>query len=80
MSPMRPFGEPMQWPENEGTVTSVSRSPARLFAPGDKIIILAEVLVEPSELETLDPIVVFVDDKNKVTEVKHHSTVPHPSK
>ena len=54
--------------------------PARIFAPGDKIIILAEVLVEPSELETLDPVVVFVDDKNKVTEVKHHSAVPHPLK
>jgi aspartate 1-decarboxylase len=54
--------------------------PARLFAPGDKVIILAEVLIEPSELKDLDPIVVFVDDKNKVTEVKHHSAVPHPLK
>lgn len=54
--------------------------PARIFAPGDKIIILAEVLIEPSELDTLDPIVVFVDDTNKVTEVKRHSTVPHPLK
>ncbi len=54
--------------------------PARLFAPGDKIIILAEVLVEPSELDTLDPVVVFVDEKNRVTEVKHHSTVHHPLK
>src|SRR5665213_3583934 len=32
--------------------------PARLFAPGDKIIILAEVLIEPSELEGFDPVVV----------------------
>ena len=54
--------------------------PARLFAPGDKVIILAEVLIEPAELDTLDPIVVFVDDKNKVTEIKHHSAVPHPLK
>ena len=50
--------------------------PARIFAPGDKIIILAEVLIEPAELETLDPVVVFVDDKNKVTEVKRHKAIP----
>lgn len=52
--------------------------PARIFQPGDRIIVLAEVLIEPSELDKLDPVVVFVDDKNKVTEVKRHSAVPHP--
>ncbi len=50
--------------------------PARLFQPGDKIIVLAEVWLEPSEMKDLDPIVVFVDDKNKVTEVKHHKMIP----
>ncbi|MDE1965815.1 MAG: aspartate 1-decarboxylase [Patescibacteria group bacterium] len=52
--------------------------PARLFQPGDKIIILAETWIEPSEAAGLNPVVVFVDDKNKVTEVKKHSLVPHP--
>ena len=52
--------------------------PARLFQPGDKIIILAEGWVEPTELPTLDPVVVFVDDKNKITEVKHHRAVKNP--
>lgn len=50
--------------------------PARHFQPGDKIIVLAEAWIEPSELKTLDPVVVFVDDKNKVTEVKKHTAVP----
>lgn len=54
--------------------------PAHHFQKGDLCIILAEVLIEPSELESLDPVVVFVDEKNKVTEVKHHSAVPHPLK
>ncbi len=52
--------------------------PARHFQPGDKIIILAEVQVDPEELASLDPVVVFVDDQNKVTEVKKHTLVPHP--
>jgi len=49
--------------------------PARHFQPGDKIIILAEAWIEPDELPALDPIVVFVDEKNKVTEIKHHRQV-----
>ena len=52
--------------------------PARHFQPGDKIIILAEVFVAPEEMASLDPVVVFVDDKNRVMEVKRHTLVPHP--
>jgi aspartate 1-decarboxylase len=52
--------------------------PARHFQPGDKIIILAEAYIEPDELKNLNPIVVFVDDKNKVTEVKKHSAIQNP--
>jgi aspartate 1-decarboxylase len=49
--------------------------PARHFQKGDKIIILAEALLEPSELKDLNPLVVFVDEKNKVTEVQKHSAI-----
>lgn len=49
--------------------------PARHFQRGDKIIILAEVLLEPEEVLGLKPIVVFVDDNNKVTEVKKHAEI-----
>lgn len=52
--------------------------PARHFQVGDIVIILAEVLVKPEEMATLDPVVVFVDEKNKITEVKRHSAVAHP--
>lgn len=52
--------------------------PARHFQPGDKIIILAEALIEPGELKDLNPVVVFVDDKNKVTEIKKHKAIQNP--
>ena len=51
--------------------------PARHFQPGDEIIILAEVWLEPSEMKNLNPVVVFVDKANRVTEVKRHSAIPH---
>jgi aspartate 1-decarboxylase len=47
--------------------------PARHFQPGDKIIILAEAWLEPSQMKNLNPVIVFVDDKNRIVEVKHHS-------
>lgn len=52
--------------------------PARHFKKGDVVVILAEVLIEPSEFNTLDPVVVFVDKQNKITEVKRHKRLPHP--
>lgn len=52
--------------------------PARLFQPGDVIIILAQVHLEPSEMKTLVPTVVFVDEHNKVTKVERHDLIPHP--
>lgn len=50
--------------------------PARHFQPGDKIIVLAEAWIEPAELQDLNPIVVFVDDKNKITKVEKHQAIP----
>lgn len=49
--------------------------PARHFQPGDKIIILAEAWLQPGEMKDLNPVVVFVDDRNRVTEVKQHSAI-----
>ena len=40
--------------------------PARHFQPGDKIIVLAEAWLEPSQMKDLNPVIVFVDDKNKL--------------
>jgi len=47
--------------------------PARLFQPGDKVIIIAEAYLEPSEVDDLAPVVVFVDDQNRVTKVERHA-------
>jgi aspartate 1-decarboxylase len=62
---------------NQGDIC-LNGPPARHFQVGDKIIILAEALIEPSELKDLNPVIVFVDDKNKITEVKEHKAVPIP--
>lgn len=43
--------------------------PARLFAPDDLVVILGYRLMEPQEFKTYHPAVVFVDDKNRVTDV-----------
>ena len=40
--------------------------PARHFQPGDKVIIIGEAYVEPSELKGLTPVIVFVDEGNRI--------------
>jgi len=61
-------------------VICLNGPPARLFQPGDKIIVLAEAWVERSELKEgdLKTVVVFVDEENQITSVKGHDEVPHP--
>ncbi|MBI4065785.1 aspartate 1-decarboxylase [Candidatus Kaiserbacteria bacterium] len=44
--------------------------PARLFQKGDKVIILGEAWVSPSEAAKMSPTIVFMNDKNKITKVK----------
>jgi aspartate 1-decarboxylase len=46
--------------------------PARHFQPGDKIIVIADAYIEPSELRDLNPVVIFVDDKNRITKIENH--------
>lgn len=45
--------------------------PARLFQRGDKVVILGEAWVTAEEAKKMSPTVVFVDDANHITEVKH---------
>ncbi len=59
--------------ERGGGSICLNGPPARHFQPGDKIIILAEAWVTPEELKKVEPVVVFVDDKNRVTHVEKHS-------
>lgn len=55
-----------------GGTICLNGPPARHFQPGDKVIIIAEAYIEPSELKNLNPVIVFVDDKNRITEIKKH--------
>jgi len=54
--------------------------PARHFQPGDKIIVLAEAWVDPTEMQDVDPVVVFVDDQNRITEIKRHRDIAEPDR
>lgn len=44
--------------------------PARLFQKGDIVVILGEGWVTTAEAAKMSPTVVFMDNKNKITEVK----------
>lgn len=44
--------------------------PARLFQKGDKVIILGEAWVDSKDAEKMSPTVVFMDERNHVTEIK----------
>src|SRR5665213_1505302 len=59
-----------------GTVC-LNGPPARHFQPGDLVIILAEVMIDESEFEKLNPVVVFVDENNKITEIQKHKVIKH---
>ncbi len=61
-------------PRGSGEVC-LNGPPARHFQPGDKIIVLAEAWVDPKEMGELDPVVVFVDDRNHITEIKQHRDI-----
>jgi aspartate 1-decarboxylase len=66
--------------ERGSGVICLNGSPAHHFHPGDKVIILAEAWLKPEELGELNPVVVFVDDKNKVTSIKKHQAIPPGTK
>jgi aspartate 1-decarboxylase len=46
--------------------------PAHHFTPGDIVIILAYAQVTPEEASSITPMLVFVDEKNKITKVEKH--------
>ncbi|WP_418792505.1 aspartate 1-decarboxylase [Phosphitispora sp. TUW77] len=55
-------------PKDSGTVC-LNGAAARLVQPGDSIIIISYVMVENHEATDFRPIVIFVDDKNKISEI-----------
>lgn len=44
--------------------------PARLFQKGDKVIILGEAWVDLKDAVKMSPTVVFMDERNNITEIK----------
>ena len=62
------------WARLPSTKTCL-RKAARHFQPGDKIIVIADAYIEPSELKDLNPVVIFVDDKNRIKKIKKHKVL-----
>ena len=54
--------------KNKGEII-LNGPPALLFKQGDKVIIVAEAYIEPTEWKDFKSTMVFVDDENKVTKV-----------
>jgi aspartate 1-decarboxylase len=76
----------MAAPKGSGRV-ELNGPPARHFQPGDKIIILGEVYLEPSELKNLDPKIVIVEgsesdsdltERNRKFSLLMHNEVQNP--
>jgi aspartate 1-decarboxylase len=74
-------------PKGSGRV-ELNGPPARHFQPGDKIIVLGEAYLEPSELDDLDPKIVIVegDDsapdltaRNRKFVLMPHSEIRNPT-
>ncbi|MCL6446228.1 MAG: aspartate 1-decarboxylase [Alicyclobacillus sp.] len=58
---------------DSGTIC-LNGPPARHFHPGDKVIVLSLGLVTEDEWRKLQPVVVFVDDENRIASVVQHLT------
>jgi aspartate 1-decarboxylase len=76
----------MAAPKGSGRV-ELNGPPARHFQPGDRIIVLGEAYLEPSELDDLDPKIVIVEgessspnltDRNLKFRLLRHSEVRNP--
>jgi len=52
-------------------VLCLNGAAARLVQPGDNVIIIAYAMMTPEEAENFEPMVVFVDEDNKITETAH---------
>lgn len=58
-------------PKGSGKIC-LNGPPAHLFSPGDQVIILSMGLFAEAEIPDLKPVVVFVNQKNQVTDIKVH--------
>jgi aspartate 1-decarboxylase len=63
--------------ERGSRIISVNGSAARRAAVGDLIIIAPFAQVHNDQVASHEPELVFVDDKNKQTELRHHVPTQH---
>ncbi|MPM54061.1 Aspartate 1-decarboxylase [bioreactor metagenome] len=56
--------------ERGSGVICLNGAAARLVQPGDKVIIITYAIIDNKEASDFQPTVVFVDDNNKILEVK----------
>lgn len=56
--------------ERGSGVICLNGAAARLVQPGDKVIIITYAIIDNKEARDFQPTVVFVDDNNKILEVK----------
>lgn len=66
----------MAAPKGSGRV-ELNGPPARHFQPGDRIIILGEAYVEPSELKDLDPKIVIVEGDDSAPDLTDRNRAFH---
>lgn len=59
-------------PPGEGDIC-LNGAAARLVQPGDTVIIISYAALNGEELKSFKPKVVFVDDRNKVKEIKEET-------
>ncbi|CAM2943566.1 aspartate 1-decarboxylase [Hathewaya histolytica] len=59
--------------ENSGMIC-LNGAAARLVQKGDKIIIMSYALMDEKEAKKYNPTVVFVDEKNRVSEVTNYES------
>ena len=55
--------------EKDSGVVCLNGAAARLVQPGDVVIIISYAVMEDKEAKEFEPIAVFVDDNNKITEI-----------
>ena len=61
-------------PEGSGTIC-LNGPPARLFQPGDEVIILSKCWMTDEEILTLQPKVIFVDEHNQIISITSHQPI-----
>lgn len=58
--------------ERDSGVMCLNGAAARMVQTGDKIILMAYAQMTPEEAKELQPKVLFVDDKNRITKVTNY--------